>query len=309
MTRIIPVLLAGGEGKRLRPLSSQARPKQFLKLLPNGQDSLFQASLRRAMKVAAPDHIITVASGRYKELVAQQMQAVDPALRQHVLLEPVGRNTAAAIALAAIHAANHFEDPLLWIIPSDHQIGNDQSLVQAVIHARSAAFQGRIVVFGIEPTRADSNYGYILGGEKLSAHSRLHQVRMFVEKPVGAPLHWIASQPNCYWNSGMFLISAQTLFNEMKKRSRETLEQASRAYRQGGQTETGYAVSPYPYHEIQPRAIDTMVMETSRKLAVLPVNIGWSDVGSWHALWELSQAGGAGHSPLDKFLTTLARAS
>lgn len=308
MSTLVPVILAGGGGTRLRPLSSSSKPKQFLKLVKDVDDTLFQSSVRRALMVAEPSNIITIALDEYKGTIYKQLAVIDKKLNRHVILEPFGRNTAAAIAAAAVYAANNFDDPILWVIPSDHLIINDSELKTAVQKTTNAARHGKIAVFGIEPTRADSNYGYIIGGDPLKYHTYMHSVRKFIEKPKGENLKWALEQKNCWWNSGMFVLSAYTLFREMKRKGGNTLKAASLAYKYGRQSQYGFHLNDKCYALMESLPIDKLVMETSLDLVVHPVNIGWSDVGSWHSLWELSQQEGRGR-PLDNFLEKLERAA
>ncbi len=309
MPTIVPVLLAGGEGKRLRPLSSGLRPKQFLKLTKDSDDTLLQSSARRALMAADAANVITVAADSYDSLIHQQLSEIDNNLNNHILLEPCARNTAAAITLAAIHASNNFNNPVLWIIPTDHLILNPDILNSAVAKAATfAAAQERIVVFGMTPTRMESNYGYIIGNEKLKPQDYLYSVNMFVEKPNGERLNWAHRQDNFWWNSGMFVLPVSRLFSEMRKSNLAILESVSKAYQNGRQSEYGFTVDETSYAEINPLPIDKVIMEKSKNLVSYPVDIGWSDVGSWQSLWEISQQEGNG-PPLDNFLQKISQAA
>jgi mannose-1-phosphate guanylyltransferase/mannose-6-phosphate isomerase len=306
MPTIVPVLLAGGEGRRLQPLSSASRPKQFLRLIKNIDDTLFQASAKRALMVADAENIITIAGENYKDLVHQQLSQIDNNLNKNVILEPCGRNTTAAITAAAIHAASHFSNPILWIIPTDHMIEGESSLLQAIKKSALNAWHGKIVLFGIKPTREDSNYGYIIAGDKLEGENHF-SVKLFIEKPSGAPLQWAMAQKHCWWNSGMFLLSAETLFLEMKKKDLATLKAVSGAYTNGKNTQFGITLDEGNYAFIKANPIDKVIMEKSKRLVVYPVDINWSDVGSWQSLWELTCHESGDENILDNFLTKIAR--
>jgi mannose-1-phosphate guanylyltransferase/mannose-6-phosphate isomerase len=303
MPTIVPVLLAGGEGTRL-PLNS-IKPKQFLKL--NGEQTLLQDSVTRAMMVAEPEQIITIASEKHRHLALSQLQEIHPDLEKNIILEPCGRNTAAAVISAAIHAANNFEDPILWIIPSDHMIVRANILKETVQKSLKDARQGKIVLFGINPTRADSNYGYIIGGERLYKEKEMRKVLMFMEKPTGAPLEWAMCQQNCMWNSGMFLLSAATLFTETKRQNSTLLQLVNSAYKNKTASNFGIVLNQKYYFEIQSAPIDKVIMEKSKNLVVTPVDIGWADVGSWQSLWEMSKEDGG--DALDNFLLRIAKAA
>ena len=168
MTAILPVVLAGGAGTRLWPVSRETMPKHLARII--GEESLLQLTAKRVMAHAPADHLITVAARHQDLLIRRQLDAIDPALTRHRLLEPVGRNTAAAIALAALHARKIFGgDAVLWICPSDHLIRDEQALAEAVKHALPVAADGNLLTFGIQPTRPETGYGYIRAGAPAGA--------------------------------------------------------------------------------------------------------------------------------------------
>jgi mannose-1-phosphate guanylyltransferase/mannose-6-phosphate isomerase len=307
MPTIVPVILAGGEGKRLQPLSSATRPKQFLKLIKNTEDSLFQASARRALMVANAENIITVVSENYKKLANQQLEQINNNLNKNVLLEPCGRNTTAAIITAAIHAASNFSNPILWVMPSDHMIERPENLYDAVNKSVKDAWHGNIVLFGIKPTREDSNYGYIIGGDKLDGNR--FAVSKFIEKPSGPALQSLQKEENFWWNSGMFLLSTEALFLEMKKNNLATLKAASKAYTNATSCKFGLALNNDDYAAIEASPIDKAIIEKTSKLIVNPVDVEWSDVGSWQSLWELTRQESGDGNILDYLLTKIKRAA
>jgi len=306
MSALIPVLLAGGEGKRLSPLSTGNNPKQFLKLAANSDDSLLQSAARRACMVSSADHVITVSSANYSAKTFDHLEKINPDLTKHIILEPSGKNTAAAIAFAATHAARCFDDPVLWIIPSDHIVHDAEKLRDAIFHSKPLASEGEIVLFGIKPTREDANYGYIIADKEIK--NGLFEVASFHEKPDGNHLRWLMRQNNCWWNSGMFLLSAQTIFSSFKKHEPGLLKNINSAYNNAKDEFYGKFISESDYHNIKPLSFDKLIIEKCRNLAVNPVDIGWSDIGSWHSLWELSQEDG-GDTPLENFLKKISHAA
>lgn len=303
---IVPVLLSGGEGKRLWPLSSSERPKQFLKL-NSTEYTLFQFSAKRALLVAKPEHVITVTSQTYAEITNKQLESIDYGLKENVILEPCSKNTAAALALAANHAKERFKNPILWVLPTDHAIENDVILQQAVEQLTPLVDeQDYIATFGIHPTRSDGQYGHILSGKEITPESGIYTVSTFIEKPKGDLLRWAAQQKNCFWNSGMFLLKADTLLSELATRDELTYKLANISYAKSVPSAYGIELDPLLYEAMPSLPIDKVIMEECKKLAVMPVDIGWSDVGSWYSLWEMSQKEGQGEA-LEKFLAKIAK--
>lgn len=269
---IRPVILAGGAGTRLWPLSTAARPKHLLPLL--GSETLFEATLGRfGSGFSAPAIIANV---------AQQADLIALAPRDAILvLEPVKRDSAAAIALAAVLAD---EDELLLICPSDHHIGDPDAFHRAIAQARPAAEAGQIVTFGIEPDHPATGFGYIAADKG----DGVRGVARFVEKPPLDRAQAMLAKGGHYWNAGIFLASARTWRNELEIHAPEILsaatEAANRANRDGRiirVDEEAFAASPA-------RSIDYAVLEASSHVSVVPVAMGWSDIGSWQALVDAS---------------------
>lgn len=308
MLTLVPVILAGGEGKRLAPLSSPATPKQFLRL-GKGGESLFAAAYKRSLMVAPSSNILVVTRKTMARQTWRSIKEVDKISKSHVILEPCGKNTAAAITMAAIHALTHFENPVLWVMPSDHYIEKPFTLINAVQESAIAAAEGKIVTFGIPPCRSDSNYGHMIPGEGLKNHPDLHRVKLFLEKPQGQRLEWLMQQEGCLWNSGMFMFSAQTILKHCKTRGKLVVEAVNRAYKAGTPSSFGLMADSKSYTGMPSISIDKLVMEDNENLVVRPVDIGWSDVGTWQSLWELSQKKALDGLPLDKFLSHIQSAA
>ncbi len=293
MTDLVPVLLAGGIGSRLWPTSREFYPKQLLDL--TGQGSLLQQAVRRALAIAPADRVITVTLESQYFLIFDQLREVASGLGENVLLEPEGRNTAAAVTLAALHAAERFRDPVLWVAPADHLIADMEALEKALSVAREAAERGLLVTFGIEPKRPEPGYGYVRRDRPIEGLSGVFSVASFVEKPDVGMAEELIAAGNCYWNSGMFVFSARAFLDEMKQHAPKILEGVEKAMRQRSTGEGPVRVMANLYHAVPSLPVDKAVMERSSNVAVVPVDPGWSDVGSWGSLWEVSPKDASGN--------------
>jgi len=280
------VILAGGSGTRLWPLSRERFPKQFLPLL--GQHSLLQDTIARVRPVVG-DEVWVVTTDELRFLAAQQLREIglDPAGR--VLCEPAGRNTAPAIGLAALLSAP--EDVLL-VLPSDHAVRDEQIFRDALLASRPAAEAGLLVTFGISPSRPETGYGYIQVGRPLPGLRGVCSVDRFVEKPDRARAQQYLSAGGYVWNSGMFAFRAGTLLEEMARHAPDVhrgLEALRPALSQGRDPPADL------YRALPKIAIDYAVMERSDKVAVVPVDPGWSDLGSFETLLEILPADADGN--------------
>jgi mannose-1-phosphate guanylyltransferase/mannose-1-phosphate guanylyltransferase/mannose-6-phosphate isomerase len=282
---IVPVILAGGSGTRLWPVSRSAFPKHLVELY--GEESLLQATARRVMLAAPAERVTIVAAAAQAILVRRQLAALDPALCSHMLLETVPRNTAAAVGLAALHvAATWGEAALLWVCPSDHLVLDVPKLLDAVAAGAVAAQQGRLVTFGIAPTRAETGFGWIEIGQSLPDAEGAHVVRRFVEKPPLPLAEAMLADGRHLWNSGMFLMRADVLLAELRLYEPALTEGLGHAY--AATRASGRSEVPAELLERLPSLpIDKAVMERSTRVAVVPCAPRWSDIGSWRALWEL----------------------
>lgn len=282
---IIPVILCGGSGTRLWPLSRESMPKQFLNLI--GEETLLQATALRAMLTAKvpADNIVTVTLSAMKDQVAEQYNAINPALSKHILSEPMPRNTSAAIAFAANYVKKTFgPDALMWILAADHHMSNIKALREALLTAIESALSDNLVTFGIKPSRAETGYGYIKTGAEQAVSGAL-SVTEFVEKPSHETAVAYIASGDYLWNSGMFLFKTDTVLNSYKKHDPRTLELIEKsmsvaAYRQTIPSNVYIAITAQPF--------DTAIMEKETQLSVVPCDPKWSDIGSWESLWEVS---------------------
>jgi mannose-1-phosphate guanylyltransferase len=282
-TAIVPVILAGGQGTRLWPLSRSARPKQFLNLM--GESSLFSQTLARVAdrdRYAPP---IVITNADYRFLVAEQAQEAGVPLTA-VLLEPAARNTAPAIAAAAVYAVATFgDDTVLNILPSDHAIEASADYVDAVDRAARVARSGRLVTFGIVPRYAETGYGYIEAGVPLTEGAL--EVARFVEKPDLQRAGEMVASGRYYWNSGMFMLGAKAFLDELQALSPETYTGAADAVAKARQDLDFIRLDPEAYGRAPNISVDYAVFEKTKLAAVLPVTFAWSDLGSWDAVWKM----------------------
>ena len=290
MENLQPVLLSGGSGTRLWPLSRQAYPKQFLALA--GEDTMLQATWQRVAELASAAPLV-VANEDHRFMVAEQLRELGctPAA---IVLEPVGRNTAPAIAVAALQATADGADPLLLVLPSDHVIADAAGFRAAVAAANPAAQAGKLVTFSIVPTAAETGYGYIqavAGGD-----APVRAVARFVEKPDAATAAQYLASGQYFWNSGMFLFQASRYLAELERHAPAMLA-ACRAAFEGAKRDTDFVrLDKAAFAACPSDSIDYAVMEKTADAAVLPIDVGWNDVGSWSALWEVAQQDGDGNA-------------
>ncbi|WP_312768555.1 mannose-1-phosphate guanylyltransferase/mannose-6-phosphate isomerase [Pseudoxanthomonas mexicana] len=288
MAQLQPVLLSGGSGTRLWPLSREAYPKQFLPLA--GDETMVQATWRRVEALAdlAP---IVVANEEHRFLVAEQLRQVGAPVPA-ILLEPVGRNTAPAIAAAALQAMAGGADPLLLVLPSDHVVRDVAGFQRAVREASSAAEAGALVTFGIVPDAPETGFGYI----QAEAGDGLRQVLRFVEKPDAATARSYLDAGGYYWNSGMFLFRASRYLEELA-RFRPDIVDAVRAAHAAARHDGDFVrLDKDAFSACPSDSIDYAVMEKTADAMVLPVDIGWNDVGSWSALWDVAERDADGNA-------------
>lgn len=288
MTELQPVLLSGGSGTRLWPLSREAYPKQFLALV--GEDTMVQATWRRVAPLAGAAPIV-VANEDHRFLVAEQLrQAGAPSAA--ILLEPAGRNTAPAIAAAALQARAGGSDPLLLVMPSDHVVTDEAAFHAAVREAIPAAEGGALVTFGIVPGAPETGFGYI----QAEAGDGVRAVRRFVEKPDAATAAQYLSDGGYYWNSGMFLFRASRYLDELERHAPAMLAAVRAACDAADRDGDFIRLDKAAFEACPADSIDYAVMEKTDRAMVLPVDIGWSDVGSWSALWEVSEQDADGNA-------------
>ncbi|MET0065932.1 MAG: mannose-1-phosphate guanylyltransferase/mannose-6-phosphate isomerase [Candidatus Thiodiazotropha sp.] len=281
---IIPVILSGGSGTRLWPLSRSAYPKQFISLIEG--DSLFQRTVKRFMAIPGVSDALIVCNDEHRFLVAEQMRSKGQSANG-ILLEPVGRNTAPAIACAALHALEADPDAILLVSPSDHVIANEALFTEIMLSGARAAETGNLVTFGIVPTKPETGYGYIRkGGE--SADNDAFLVDQFVEKPNLETAQAYLDSGEYLWNSGMFAFRADAYLNELQSFHPDILKAAQQAYAGKTADLDFLRLEEQAFTGCPSQSIDYAVMEKTDKALVVPMDVGWSDIGSWSALSEFA---------------------
>ncbi len=276
---LIPVVLAGGTGSRLWPLSRELFPKQFHALF--GEYSLLQNTLLRAREVTEAPPII-VCNEEHRFLVAEQCRALDLPW-QSIILEPEGRNTAPAIALAALAAG---ADAQLLVVPSDHLINDHKAFAEVARKASDAAAEGGLVTFGITPSTPETGYGYICAPGASEGGGAV-PVRSFVEKPDAATAQSYLDSGDYYWNSGMFVLGAQQYLDELAMLSPDMARCVAAAHSDGS-VDLDFFRPGSTFLDSPSDSIDYAVMEKTERAMVVPVGFDWNDVGSWSAIWEAS---------------------
>ncbi len=284
---LIPVILAGGSGTRLWPLSRELYPKQLMPLI--GQQTMIQDTLSRLVGLPNIHDPIVICNENHRFMVAEQLRqlGLDAA---SILLEPVGRNTAPAVAAAALYALKSFDDACLLVLPADHYIEDSDALSLAVNAGVLCATDGRLVTFGILPTAPETGYGYIRQGGIIRGPGTAEGIRSidaFVEKPDRATAEGYLASGDFYWNSGMFLFLAKTVLGELRRLAPEMLAVCESAVDSGRSDLDFFRLDEVAFNTCPSDSIDYAVMEKTDLGAMVPLDAGWSDLGSWEALWQV----------------------
>lgn len=280
---IIPVILSGGSGSRLWPLSRETYPKQFLPLVDT--QTMVQNTALRVAGLADATAPLVVCNEEHRFMVAEQLRTIGihPAA---VILEPVGRNTGPAVAVAALHAQRDGVDPILLVLPADHIIAKVEEFRAAVRQVVAHAEAGRLITFGIVPTAPETGYGYIKAGVPLD-ESGVHRVDRFVEKPDLATAQRYLDSGDYYWNSGMFMFRASAFLAELERLAPAMLAACQQALSAGRADADFLWLSRSAFTACPKDSIDYAVMEKTDQAVVMPLAVGWNDVGSWSALWDV----------------------
>ena len=289
MYTIVPVILSGGVGSRLWPESRRRQPKQLSRLV--GDQSLLQMTALRAASIDGAGSPLIVCGERHHEQVVAQLADVNLHPRSSIL-EPFGRNTAPAAAAAAMSVS---PDDLILLLPADHLIRDTEAFVAAVHRAATAAVSELLVTFGITPTRAETGFGYIERGAACAGFDGVHRVDRFVEKPDAETAQRYVDAGTYSWNSGMFLMRAGTYLEELARLAPEIVTATGEALVKGEVTGTATVLSAVPFARCPSDSIDYAVMERTDHAAVVALDAGWDDVGSWAALWDVGEKDAAGN--------------
>lgn len=294
---MIPIILSGGSGTRLWPLSRKMFPKQFLSLLHD--ETMLQRTLKRLDKLEHTAPTI-VCNDEHRFIVAEQARQIGVE-ELSIILEPFGRNTAPAIAVAAVHAAQQGGDPVLLVLTADHEIPDQQAFTDVVNQALPLAEAGKLVTFGIVPTYAATGYGYIRRG---GAEGNGFVVEEFIEKPGHANAQQYLSSEHYYWNSGMFMFRAQAYLDELEKFNPEMVSQCRKAAANMSEDIGFLRLDVEAFTACESDSIDYAVMEKTDLACVVPMDAGWSDIGSWSSLWEQGEKDDHGNATRGDVITT-----
>ncbi|MCW8914453.1 MAG: mannose-1-phosphate guanylyltransferase/mannose-6-phosphate isomerase [Magnetovibrio sp.] len=285
MSTIVPVILSGGSGTRLWPMSRTLYPKQLQSLYSDR--SMLVETAARVSGEGFGEPII-ICNGEHRFIIAEQMlkAGLNP---RSIVLEPVGRNTAPAAAVAAMMLIESDPDALMLLMPSDHLISKPDAFLAACAQAQIAANEHALVTFGIVPSAPETGFGYIRQGEPLVGYDGCYQVQNFVEKPDLATAKGYLDEGGYFWNSGIFLFKAQNYLDELGRSHPEMIRLCQQAVDKGQRDMDFFRLDDKSFHDIVGNSIDYAVMEKTDHAAVVPVDMGWDDVGSWSALWAVGE--------------------
>lgn len=282
---IIPVILSGGTGSRLWPLSRELYPKQFLPLL--NDQTLFQNTVTRVQTMADAIAPMVICNEEHRFMVAEQLHMLS-IMPKAVILEPVGRNTAPAVTIAALHAKAMVEDedPILLVLPADHVIKDVTGFQRTIAKAVTSAEDGKLITFGVTPESPETGYGYIRAGQPL-ANDIGYLVERFEEKPDAVTAQHYAESGNYFWNSGMFMFRASCFLEEMERFAPVIVTSCQQA-KSGEQADLDFLrLDKATFAKCPSDSIDYAVMEKTSNAVVVPLDVGWNDVGAWSALWKV----------------------
>ncbi|HHT8994697.1 TPA: mannose-1-phosphate guanylyltransferase/mannose-6-phosphate isomerase [Burkholderia cenocepacia] len=298
---IFPIILCGGSGTRLWPMSRGGYPKQYLKL--TGDQTLVQQTASRLQHIPGAAAPIVVTNNEQRFLVAEQLRQVN-ITPSSIVLEPVGRNTAPAIAIAALLALHESPDALLLVLPSDHVILNEPAFIAAANEAATIAADQHLVTFGITPTEANTGFGYIRRGPAIADGKQVYKVDAFVEKPDAPTAERFLNDGNYSWNSGMFMLKASTYMEELHRHAPEIARHAELAFESAKRDKDFLRLDAEAFAACPNVSIDYAVMEkTERAAVVAAADLGWNDIGSWSALADIADADEQGNALIGDIFT------
>jgi mannose-1-phosphate guanylyltransferase / mannose-6-phosphate isomerase len=287
MSAVFPVILSGGSGTRLWPLSRAMYPKQFIRFFDGQSATFLGATLLRLRETDGFRKPILLCNNDHRFLVQEELDRAGVA-PQAIVLEPIARNTGPAIAVAALYALAIDQDAILAVMPSDHVVQNEARFVEHIRAAATVAATGRLVLFGIKPTEAHTGYGYIHKGGPIEGGREAAKVAAFREKPDAATAQRYLADGEHFWNSGIFILKAQTFLDELMKFEPEMVSAARRAIA-GAKEDMGFLRLDRDAFAAAPaKSVDYAVMERTAAAAMLPLDVGWNDVGSWSSLYDIA---------------------
>ena len=284
---IVPLILCGGSGTRLWPLSRKSFPKQFLNLEDNNSQSLLQNTCERILSTKNIDKPILICNEEHRFITAEQMREIN-IIPKAILLEPVGRGTAPAVTIAALRALENDENPLLLVLSSDHVITNKKNLINALETGKKYANQGRLVTFGVNPLYPETGYGYIESLDLLNSSQKGSNIKRFIEKPSLRDAEEYIKHDKFFWNSGIFLFRANDFLKELKKFKPEIIENCLNSLERSQSDLDFERIEIKHFSNCENISLDVAVMEKTTIGTVIPLDAGWRDIGSWDQLWDYS---------------------
>ena len=288
MGKIIPIILAGGSGSRLWPLSRKSFPKQFLNLIDDNQYSLLQNTYKRIESLENFSNPIIICNEEHRFIAGDQMRKLNIKPLE-ILLEPEGRNTAPAITIAALKALELYNDPILLILSSDHAIQNKTKFTASIQESIKLAEDNKLVIFGVPPTYPSTGYGYIKSFDKLDQnYYKASRVDKFIEKPDLKNAREIYQDKKFSWNSGMFVFKARTILDELQTFAPNMISNCKICLHESKNDLDFLRLNKKNFIKCENISIDYAVLEKTKKAFVIPLNCGWNDIGSWESLWKIS---------------------
>ena len=304
---IVPIILAGGTGSRLWPLSRKSFPKQFISLLEKNNNTLLQETYKRIENLKNLSKPIIICNEEHRFIVGDQMRKIktDPL---SIILEPFGRNTAPAIAIAALEAVKHFKaednDPILLILSSDHYIGDINKFQNSIKQSIEESKKGNLIIFGVIPTYPATGYGYIESKyPKTNQNILARKVESFIEKPNSKIAKSIFDNKNFLWNSGMFVFKASDIIKEIESYAPCIIETCKESLKKSSKDLDFLRLDKKAFEKCPNISIDIAVFEKTKKAFVMPLDCGWDDIGSWDSLWKLSKKDKNGNSLNGRIIT------
>ncbi len=291
--KITPIILSGGSGTRLWPLSRSLNPKQFLNLVD--EFSLFQKTALRVKNEEIFHNPIVVCNNEHRFIAAEELQKINVTPKL-IILEPTGRNTAPAITVAALNAVESKSDDLILVMPSDHVIQDEKSFIENVQASVKAAQEGYLITFGIIPNTPETGYGYIKRSKKLANFDNVFEVEKFIEKPKKEVAEEFLKQGEYLWNSGIFMFRASIYLEVLQKLEKDIFIHCCGAYNKAIKDLDFVRLFAEDFEKCSNISVDYAVMENAEKVAVVPISVGWSDVGNWQALSEISEKDSNGNN-------------
>ena len=294
--KIIPIILCGGSGSRLWPMSRESFPKQYLKCNPQSNFSFLQETQNRLKKIKYFEDPILICNAEHRFVVAEQMREIniDP---QSIILEPIGRNTAPAITIASIKALEKEDDPILLVLPADHAIGDEESFINTIQEGIFSAEKNKIITFGIPPTGPETGYGYIECENDIDLNEKEPlKIIKFLEKPNKDVAKELIKNDKYVWNSGIFMLKAKIALEEMEKLAPKIYYPCFDSLKNSKSDLDFIRLQKESFEKCLDESFDIAIMEKTKLGFVLPLNVGWNDVGNWNAIWEISKKDNFGNT-------------